>query len=70
MVFLLRYQMRLEKMKRELDKRTITFGQVDNLLVALSKKYSLESDSINDSSSTEIDFNVSPDSVITETFVQ
>jgi len=60
----------IRKMKRELDKRSITHGQVDNLIIVLSKKYSItinETDS--DNSQQEIDMSITPDIVITETFV-
>lgn len=60
----------IRKMKRELDKRTITHGQVDNLIVLLSKKYSSSStDATDESSHQSIDVNITPDIVITETFV-
>lgn len=57
----------IRKMKRELDKRVITHGQVDNLLILMAKKYSVTSES--DASDIEIEVNITPDIVITETFV-
>ena len=59
----------IRKMKRELDKRAITHGQVDNLIVLLSKKYSASTDSEDNNSNREIEVNITPDIVITETFV-
>ncbi|AEA45022.1 helicase-related protein [Fluviicola taffensis] len=60
----------IRKMKRELDKRSITHGQVDNLIILLSKKYSLSSSETDSSDSQqEIDVNITPSIVITETFV-
>lgn len=60
----------VRKMKRELDKRVITHGQLDNLIVLLAKKYaSSTSDAKDEFSQQEIDVNITPDIVITETFV-
>jgi hypothetical protein len=57
-------------MKRVLDKRAITFGQVDNLIILLSKKYKVSSDVDSDNSGKDIDVNISPVIVIKETFLQ
>jgi len=59
----------IRKMKRELDKRAITHGQVDNLIVLLSKKYKVSSEADSENSNREIEVNITPDIVITETFV-
>lgn len=55
------------KLKNQLNKKQITYGQVNNLLIALAKKYDAfvnEEDNKNE----EVDINISPDIVLTQTF--
>ncbi len=62
----------IRKMKRQLDKRTITYGQADNLILAIAQKYdalNTEEDD-DDVMKIDIDLNVTPEIVITETFSQ
>lgn len=59
----------IRKMKRELDKRAITHGQVDNLIVLLAKKYKVSTDNDAENGNGDIEISITPDIVITETFV-
>ena len=54
-----------------LDKKQITYGQVDNLIIMVARKYdAFESeDGERTDSNTEIDTNISPDIVLSETFI-
>ncbi|MFT7380962.1 MAG: superfamily II DNA/RNA helicase [Roseivirga sp.] len=58
----------LRKLKNQLQKKAITYAQADNLVIGFAKKYDafVEGD---DDLLDEIDLNVSPEIVITETFV-
>ncbi len=58
----------LRLLRRKLDKKTITYGQVDNLIIALATKYDAFEPDSNDELNVEIDVNITPDIVITETF--
>jgi len=52
-------------------KREITASQVDNLLIALAKKYNALTDNEEEENSTEeIDFNITPEIVLSETFIK
>ncbi len=61
----------IRKLRQQLDKRQITYGQLDNLLIAIAKKYDAydseeaESDIIHQS----IDTNIAPEIVLSETFI-
>jgi len=61
----------IRKLRQKLDKRQITYGQIDNLIILIAKKYdvfkSVEDES--DFIQTEIDTNISPDIVLSETFI-
>ena len=62
----------LRKIKQKLDKSTITYAQVDNLILLMAKKYDAviktEDEDTRDLH-TEIDFNIQPDIVLSETFI-
>lgn len=62
----------LKKIKQKLDKSTITYAQVDNLILLMAKKYDAviktEDEDTRDLN-TEIDFNIQPDIVLSETFI-
>ena len=59
----------IRKLKRQLDKKTISYGQADNLIIAIAQKYdAFNNDEDDDSFKVEIDLNVTPEIVITETF--
>lgn len=60
----------IRKLKRKLDKKEVSYGQADNLIIALAKKYDAYGDTEEDLSATnDIDLNVTPEIVITETFI-
>jgi len=59
----------IRKLKRQLDKKQITYGQADNLIIAIAQKYDAFTNEDDDSFKVEIDLNVTPEIVITETFV-
>lgn len=60
----------VRKLKRQLDKRTITYGQLDKLVVALALKYdAVEEEEDESLFKVDIDVNVTPEIVITETFI-
>ncbi|HLK28343.1 MAG TPA: helicase-related protein [Puia sp.] len=52
------------------SKREITTSQVDNLLIALAKKYDVFSSEEDESDMEEIDANIAPEIVLSETFIQ
>jgi superfamily II DNA/RNA helicase len=59
----------IRKLKRQLDKKQITYGQADNLIIAIAQKYDAFANEEDNSFKVEIDLNVNPEIVITETFV-
>ena len=60
----------LKKIKQKLDKSTITYAQVDNLILLMAKKYdAVIKDEETKDLHTEIDFNIQPDIVLSETFI-
>lgn len=60
----------VRKVKQKLDKRHITYGQVDNMLLMIAKEYDmLEVNEGNGNKQVEIDFNVYPEIVLSETFI-
>lgn len=60
----------IRKLKRRLDKKEISYGQADNLIIALAKKYDVFNNREDDLNSTnDIDLNITPEIVITETFI-
>ena len=59
----------IRKLKRKLDKKEITYGQVDNLIVAIAQKYdALTNEEEPENNNIEIEVNINPEIVITETF--
>jgi superfamily II DNA/RNA helicase len=61
----------VRKLRQQLDKKKITYGQVDNLIIMIAKKYDAfksEEDEKTDLN-IEIDTNISPDIVLSETFI-
>ncbi|MCH8569135.1 MAG: phospholipase D-like domain-containing protein [Balneolales bacterium] len=61
----------MRKMKRQLDKRKISYGQADNLILAIAQKYdAIENEEIEETAKSDIDLNITPEIVITETFVE
>ncbi|MCZ8168619.1 MAG: helicase-related protein [Flavobacterium sp.] len=62
----------LKKVKQKLDKSSITFAQVDNLILLMAKKYDAfvnKEDEDTLDLHTEIDYNIQPDIVLSETFI-
>jgi superfamily II DNA/RNA helicase len=58
----------IRKLKRQFDMKQITYGQADNLIIAIAKKYDAFASEDDDSFKVEIDLNITPEIVITETF--
>ena len=53
-----------------MEKRQITYGQVDNLLLMVAKKYdALSTDEGEENRLPQIDFNIQPEIVLSETFI-
>jgi len=61
----------VRKLRQKLDKKQILYGQVDNLIILLAKKYDAFKTEEEESAEiqTEIDANISPDIVLSETFI-
>ncbi len=65
----------VKKLRQQLDKKKILYGEAENLLVKLAAKYDAldngnESENGNHSAATEIDFNIEPEIVLSETFFE
>ena len=61
----------IRKIRLKLDKRQLTYAQVENLLLVIAKKYDAYEIEISDEQDVqELDLNISPEIVITETFVE
>ena len=59
----------IRKLKRQLDKKTTTYGQADNLIIAIAEKYdAFNGEEDGNEFKVEIETNITPDIVITETF--
>ena len=59
----------IRKLKRLIDKKTVTYGQADNLIIGIAEKYdAFDNDEDSDDFKVDIDLNISPEIVITETF--
>jgi len=61
----------LRKIRQQLDKKQITYGQVDNLLITIAKKYDAiePEDAEGESTQQPIDTNIAPEIVLSETFI-
>jgi hypothetical protein len=60
----------IRKLKRKLDKKTISYGQADNLIIAIAQKYdAFEEEEQMETFNIEIETNIAPEIVITETFI-
>ena len=60
----------IRKLKKQLDKKTITYGQADNLIIGIATKFgAVEDEQETTTYKTEIEANISPEIVITETFI-
>lgn len=61
----------IRKLKQKLDKKSITLGQVDNLIMSIAKKYDAFSQLDDDEASLiDTDLNITPEIIITETFIK
>lgn len=58
----------IRKLRRKLEKKAITYGQTDNLILALANKYDAFNLDSDEDMNIDIDVNITPDIVITETF--
>ena len=61
----------IKKVRQKLDKKEITFGQVDSFLLIIAKKYDALSANENDEEgmTAPIDYNLHPEIVLSETFI-
>jgi len=60
----------IKKVRQQLEKKQITYGQVDNLILIVAKKYdALDKDDVEDYRQPQIDFNIQPEIVLSETFI-
>lgn len=61
----------VRKIRQQLEKKQITYGQVDNLIILLAKKYDAnEPDESEVSNNTTIDFSIYPEIVLSQTFIE
>jgi hypothetical protein len=59
----------IRKLKRQIDKKTVSYGQADNLIIGIAEKYdAFDNEKDSGDFKVEIDLNISPEIVITETF--
>lgn len=61
----------IRKLRQQLDKKQITYGQVDNLIIVIAKKYDAFNSDDDGPEITQqvIDMNISPEIVLSETFI-
>lgn len=61
----------IKKLRQQLDKKQITYGQVDNLLLLIANKYDAvkNDEEENENYHSEVDANIAPDIVLSETFI-
>ncbi len=60
----------LRKIRQQLDKKQITYGQMDNLLVVIAKKYdAFDNEDAEPETQLVIDSNIAPEIVLSETFI-
>mgnify|MGYP000905369705 CR=1 FL=1 len=62
----------VRKLRQKLDKKQITYGQVDNLIILIARKYDAFKNEEEQTIDiyTEIDTNISPDIVLSESFIK
>jgi superfamily II DNA/RNA helicase len=65
----------VKKLRQQLDKKKILYGEAENLLIKLAAKYDAlagddENRNGNSSAASEIDFNIEPEIVLSETFFE
>jgi hypothetical protein len=60
----------IRKIRQQLEKKQITYGQVDNLILMVAKKYdAITTDDVENERQLQIDFNIQPEIVLSETFI-
>ena len=61
----------IRKLKKQLDKKIVTYGQADNLIIGIAKKFDAvgKEEQYTLTYKTEIEAKISPEIVITETFI-
>ncbi len=59
----------IRKLKRKIDKKEILYGQADNLIILIAKKYDIYNDQEEGQIDHEIDLNSTHEIIITETFI-
>ncbi len=61
----------IRKLRQQLDKKQITYGQVDNLLIVIAKKYdAFDNEDVEPETTQQaIDTNIAPEIVLSETFI-
>jgi superfamily II DNA/RNA helicase len=60
----------IKKIRQQLEKKQITYGQVDNLVLMIAKKYdAITTEDIEETRMQQIDFNIQPEIVLSETFI-
>jgi len=60
----------IRKIRQQLEKKQITYGQVDNLILMVAKKYdAISTDDAENERQPLIDFNIQPEIVLSETFI-
>jgi Superfamily II DNA and RNA helicases len=65
----------IKKLRQQLDRKKILFGEAENLLINLAAKYDAvaktdETDNDSSSQNSELDFNIEPEIVLSETFFE
>ncbi len=60
----------IKKVRQQLEKKQITYGQVDNLILMIANKYdALNNEESEENRQPQIDFNIQPEIVLSETFI-
>ena len=60
----------IRKVRQQLEKKQITYGQLDNLILMIAKKYNVvDKENTDDNRQQQIDLNIQPEIVLSETFI-
>jgi superfamily II DNA/RNA helicase len=59
----------VRKIRQQLEKKQVTYGQLDHLILLIAKKYDVLSKIENPELELQIDFNIQPEVVLSETFI-
>ena len=60
----------VRKIRQQLEKKQITYGQVDSIILIIARKYdAVDSEEGSAGNQTTIDFNIYPEIVLSETFI-